>query len=621
MFLPENKTAPGNRFERFGIDTFLALVIESVMSKVAHGWAGEQGIEKIKLTGKRFLSGIETDLVTINQRQEIFNALLEDQALMEFIIKRPYPSIVAESRDGINLASVSTMVIEVVSYLSDLKKLLAEKPIYASLLQGVQKLLSEEVWFRQVETLAGNIKKYQTFKANLELELTFSREGDGKGYHYKYVNINSSKYELVLGDEVPIRVFNGLTGSITFEKRTRKKTQLYRVSCDEVFNTFGDSLIQKLLYVALGGEKVIRRNYALKAGDTSHMQIVFSGDFLQKGGGDLHANVTVDGKSASYVWGTVHDADYKGSVTSAWLPADQWSSATSKSTPDGYYRECIEGIRDDSVLIGSGRFAYKHRSGIAKVMQKLHDLLFIGALADFYISNRGSWVFPTLLPKESLETTIKKGVNPLFLKNKGGCVANSVSFDKGTKGFLVTGANSGGKTGYANMVALNQILAQLGLPVFAASATMAVKENILCHYIESDDIGVNRSRYESELHRLHLIMEQVTKYSLVIFDEPFTGTSAESGLYQAFEVLKVIARVGCSFIVNTHFHQLADKVGASKITTVKNYHFALPKPGKSTNYKLRNGAVKISHGEALAYIQKVDSRSLIAMLRKRKVVK
>ena len=141
-------------------------------------------------------------------------------------------------------------------------------------------------------------------------------------------------------------------------------------------------------------------------------------------------------------------------------------------------------------------------------------------------------------------------------------VPNDVVFDENGMIYILTGANSGGKTVFLNALGAAQILYQLGLPIPAREAVMAPVENIHVHFPIKETIQSSAGRLEYECALLSKMLKSVTPNSLVLMDETFSSTSAKDGLVLAEEVLKKLSHIGCRAVFSTHIHELAEGVGA-----------------------------------------------------------
>ena len=91
--------------------------------------------------------------------------------------------------------------------------------------------------------------------------------------------------------------------------------------------------------------------------------------------------------------------------------------------------------------------------------------------------------------------------------------------------YMVTGANNGGKTTFARAVGVCHLMAQMGLYVPAESAEISPADYIFTHFPKEEAVGINSSRFTTEIKELKKICEYMTDRSLVIFNESIQSTT------------------------------------------------------------------------------------------------
>jgi len=155
-------------------------------------------------------------------------------------------------------------------------------------------------------------------------------------------------------------------------------------------------------------------------------------------------------------------------------------------------------------------------------------------------------------------THIENLVHPALLHKveKEDLKRNAIHFDKEGMIYVLTGANSGGKSVFSQAIGVAQILFQLGLYVPASEASMLPVDNLYLHIPTETSIQNAAGRLEQECINLNEMLKTVTSQSLVLMDEVFSSTSAYDGSILAAELLKHLAKVGCRGIFSTHIHDL-----------------------------------------------------------------
>ena len=189
-----------------------------------------------------------------------------------------------------------------------------------------------------------------------------------------------------------------------------------------------------------------------------------------------------------------------------------------------------------------------------------NDLKFIVDLSKYILEIRekiGTLVFP-----EPAEYTDIRGLsNPALLNKcpKGTIVPNDIYMDYENRSFVLTGPNSGGKTVYVHSVTIAQLMFQLGLPIPARSAKMKIFDTIAAMYVHSSEKS-NDGRLADEVKRLKECLSKLTKNSLLLLDETFSGTSAFDGVFLAESLIKYLYRHDIYHIYITHFHELSSRI-------------------------------------------------------------
>ena len=170
---------------------------------------------------------------------------------------------------------------------------------------------------------------------------------------------------------------------------------------------------------------------------------------------------------------------------------------------------------------------------------------------------------PQYYPREEKRFTASNLYNPaLAIKMaengvKGGIVKNSITFDEQGRLFLLTGANSGGKTVYMRAIGLIQLMAQLGMPVPADKLEVSPVSGI---FVQLPLYSNRDSRLVEECEKVRAIFSEADGYSLCIFDELFSSTDPAESIALSAEVLKAMCHTGIRGIYSTHFHSLIDCV-------------------------------------------------------------
>ena len=162
-------------------------------------------------------------------------------------------------------------------------------------------------------------------------------------------------------------------------------------------------------------------------------------------------------------------------------------------------------------------------------------------------------------PKWDETTEIKQAYAPSLLRKMSfdGVICNdSVWALDGTHMYVLTGANSGGKSVFVTTVGVCQILFQLGTAVPASEASMRTVGCVHTHFSASMEMKEGESRFTNECIKMREILGKLVEGDMLLMDETFSATSSSEGAAVAYQVLKHIKRSRCMCLYSTHIHEL-----------------------------------------------------------------
>ncbi|MBI5803659.1 hypothetical protein HY450_00275 [Candidatus Pacearchaeota archaeon] len=252
----------------------------------------------------------------------------------------------------------------------------------------------------------------------------------------------------------------------------------------------------------------------------------------------------------------------------------------------------------------------------------IHDIRYFATLAEKLpqlAREAGvSLTTPRIASVEEKLTSVRDMYDPLLVTQEHKkIVPNDVNINRDRNVFVITGPNGGGKTSYVNSIVNNTALAQAGWDIFAEEVTISPKEKVITRIVRQPNPSAQHSRYQRELAETIPLFEKVTSDSLVILDEPYTGTSYEDGLHQLSGVVEQLHRAGATTLVPTHYHALA-KV-AERLLYADNLRVvAEDRDGKlHYTFKVESGNSNNSEGKYVAREMGADPDSLAKTLEER----
>ena len=176
---------------------------------------------------------------------------------------------------------------------------------------------------------------------------------------------------------------------------------------------------------------------------------------------------------------------------------------------------------------------------------------------------------PTPLPVEA-DCFRTRGIYDLHLLLEGmpidSITRNDVTIE-GCDGTLIRGANSTGKTCTIRSIGAAILFSQSGFPVCANSAEISIRDAVFCQFssAEKDFEATDAAgRFEGEVKEVAAILNVVTPWSLILFNETFQTTAYAEGAEGMKNILEALPQAGCRYIFVTHM-PIFDKMNGDRI--------------------------------------------------------
>ena len=118
-----------------------------------------------------------------------------------------------------------------------------------------------------------------------------------------------------------------------------------------------------------------------------------------------------------------------------------------------------------------------------------------------------------------------------------------------TRGIIITGPNTGGKTVAIKTVMLNCMMAQCGLHVTCREADLCMNNSFLCDIGDGQNISENLSTFSAHIKNVLEVLREVNRDSFVIMDELGSGTDPAEGMGIAISILEELRKSECLFLV------------------------------------------------------------------------
>ena len=179
-------------------------------------------------------------------------------------------------------------------------------------------------------------------------------------------------------------------------------------------------------------------------------------------------------------------------------------------------------------------------------------------------------------------------------------IANTVRLDNNDNQVLmITGPNMSGKSALLRQTALNVIMAQIGSFVAADSARVGIIDKIFTRVGASDNISLGESTFMVEMNEAATIVNNMSKRSLILFDELGRGTSTYDGISIARAIVEHIhdsKDMQPKTLFATHYHELNEM--EADFPRVHNYHVSVKEIGGKVVFlrRLEKGGSEHSFG-------------------------
>jgi DNA mismatch repair ATPase MutS len=186
----------------------------------------------------------------------------------------------------------------------------------------------------------------------------------------------------------------------------------------------------------------------------------------------------------------------------------------------------------------------------------------------------------------------------LALSSQQNVVSNNLNTDNKNL-FIITGANTGGKSTFMRSIGIAQLMMQAGIFVPAENFSAEVRANILTHFKREEDVTMESGKLDEELSRMSKIIDNANSKSVIFLNESFAATNEGEGSEIAKQITEALVESGIKVFYVTHLHKFSYDLYKMKMPDFIFLRAERLADGKRT-FKIKEGEpMQTSYGEDL----------------------
>lgn len=249
------------------------------------------------------------------------------------------------------------------------------------------------------------------------------------------------------------------------------------------------------------------------------------------------------------------------------------------------YNTKVDGVRNQLETIQklvAGKTTEKYKEFLVHLHetygQMLHQVTTFISELDFIYSNAKTakmynYCQPTIQDQPSfIHTTNLRHPIVERIETEYEYISNDVILDQETRGLLVYGLNSAGKTTLMKAVGMSLVLAQAGFYVPAQTFEYSPYHALFARITGNDNLFKGLSSFALEMTELRAILKRADDKTLVIGDEICRGTEQTSGNAIVAASIVHLSRRDSSFMFASHLHDIPTIPEVQELSNIKFFH-------------------------------------------------
>ena len=164
---------------------------------------------------------------------------------------------------------------------------------------------------------------------------------------------------------------------------------------------------------------------------------------------------------------------------------------------------------------------------------------------------------PSLLTSDSQDRSWRKLYDVSLALTKNTAVVGNELDAAGKRLYIVTGANTGGKSTFLRSLGQAQLMAQCGMLVGADSFSAPIRRGVFSHFKKEEDTAMISGKLDEELARMNELANCLKEGSLMLFNESFAATNEREGSEICRQITQALIENGVEVFSVTHLYTYA----------------------------------------------------------------